>query len=215
NKALGRGIDDTGTKHVGEPQRLDTRFTPSRDLDQRQLALDIGAFVGQIVHLAHRHEARELRLDLLDNHPRAGGDDGDPRQVRGLVDLGDRQALDIVAASGKQPDHARQDAGLVIDQNGDGMALDIGHAYTSTMPSSETGLLAASSGPSSISLWAAPEGIIGKQFSSSSTAMSITTAPGVSIMKRIASSRSAGSVTRMPWAPKASASLTKSGSAAV
>ncbi len=86
----------------------------------------------------------------------------------GAVHLGDGQALDIVAAPGEEPDDARQDTRLVVDEDGDGMALEIGHArasQTSTMPSSETGFSASSSGPSSISLWAAPEGIIGKQFS--------------------------------------------------
>ena len=88
------------------------------------------------------------------------------------VDLGDGQAVDVVAAPGKQPDDARQDARLVVDQHGDRVALGGVARYrrsaaihTSTMPSSETGCFASSSGPSSISLWAAPEGIIGKQFS--------------------------------------------------
>src|SRR6266480_327030 len=51
------------------------------------------------------------------------------------------------------------------------------------MPSSETGCSALSAGPSSISLWAAPEGIIGKQFSAWSTTTSRITALGVSIIQ--------------------------------
>ena len=74
------------------------------------------------------------------------------------IDLGDGQALDVVAAPGKQPDDARQHARLVVDQHGDRVALDVGivsqssrssrprrrsalvRVSTSTMPSSETGL---------------------------------------------------------------------------
>src|SRR5271163_501860 len=160
------------------------------------------ALIGQIVDLAHRHEARKLRLDLFDDHPRPRGDHGDPRQTVGTIDLGDGQAVDIITAPGEETDNTRQNARLVVDQDRNRVALDIGHyPYTSTMPSSETGFVASSSGPSSISLCAAPEGIIGKQFSNSSTATSTTPAPGVSIIKRIASSSSAGSVTRSPLAP--------------
>jgi RND superfamily putative drug exporter len=69
------------------------------------------------------------------------------------------------------------------------------------------------SSPSSISLWALPLGIIGKQFSCFSTTQSKITGPSWSIISMIASSRSAGSLTHSPFAPNASASLTKSGSA--
>ena len=52
----------------------------------------------------------------------------------------------------KLADHARQDAGLVVDQHGDGMAgCHFGGTHTSTIPSSDTGLAARSSGPSSMS----------------------------------------------------------------
>src|SRR6516162_6627581 len=88
-------------------------------------------------------------------------------------------------------------------------------SQTRTMPSSETGFSASSSGPSSISLWAAPEGIIGKQFSAGSTATSRITARSAASISLIAASTSAGRSTRSPTAPKASANLTKSGSAAV
>src|SRR6266481_617491 len=128
DEAFGRRIDDAGTEDVGEAERLDARLAFARDLDQRHLALDKGALVGQVVNLVHRNEARQLRLDLLDDHPRSRGHDGDPRQAVAPINLGDGQALDIVAAPGEQPDDARQDARLVVDENGDGMSLEIGHA---------------------------------------------------------------------------------------
>src|ERR1700737_1932030 len=129
DEAFGRRIDDAGAEDVGETERLDARLAFARDLDQRHLALDKGALIGQVVNLVHRNEARQLRLDLLDNHSRSGGHDGDPRQLVGAVDLGDRQALDIVTAPGKQPYDAGQHARLVVDENGDGMSLEIGHAW--------------------------------------------------------------------------------------
>src|ERR1700737_905010 len=127
DEALGRRIDDAGAEDVGETERLDARLAFARDLDQRHFALDKGALIGQVVNLVHRNEARQLRLDLLDDHSRSRGHDGDPRQAVAAIDLGDGQALDIVAAPGKQPDHTRQDARLVVDENGNGMALELGH----------------------------------------------------------------------------------------
>ena len=45
-----------------------------------------------------RHQARELILNLLDNHFGPGGDDGDARQPFFGIDLGYREAFDVVAA---------------------------------------------------------------------------------------------------------------------
>src|SRR5262249_24521665 len=54
--------------------------------------------------------------------------DGDPRQLVLTVDLGDRQAFDIVAAPGKQPNDAGQYTRLVVNEDGDGVSLEISHA---------------------------------------------------------------------------------------
>src|SRR6478752_7355222 len=69
------------------------------------------------------------------------------------------------------------------------------HGYTSASPSPEMRLAAASSAERIMSLWALPEGIIGKQFSFGSTATSHTTGPGIAIMSRMVPSRSSGRVT--------------------
>ncbi len=61
----------------------------------------------------------------------------------------------------------------------------------------------------------APEGIIGKQFSFSSTQMSQITGRSISIICRITSSSSSTLLARSPTPWKLSASFTKSGSAAV
>ncbi|MBS0524627.1 MAG: hypothetical protein JSS04_13445 [Proteobacteria bacterium] len=146
------GVDHLGAEDVGQAQRLDALLAGAPDLHQRQFALDVRALHRQVVHLVHRHQPVELRLDLLDHHRRAGGDDGDARQVLGRVGLGHRQALDVVAAAGEQPDHPGENARLVVDQHRDGVARrQLAVAHTSTMPSSDTGLAARSSGPSSMS----------------------------------------------------------------
>ena len=58
---------------------------------------------------------------------RAAGDDGDAAGVGVAVGLGDRQALDVVAAGGEQADDAVQDARLVVHEDGErrqGLGLD-------------------------------------------------------------------------------------------
>ncbi len=80
------------------------------------------------------------------------------------------------------------------------------------MPSSEIGFSALSAELSSISLCAAPDGIIGKQFSVLSTRMSAMTARSTEIISLMTSSNSPTDLARRPTAPNASASFTKSGS---
>ena len=53
---------------------------------------------------------------------RAAGDDGDAAGVRVAVGLGHRQAVDVVAARGEQPDHPVQHPRLVVHQHGEGGA---------------------------------------------------------------------------------------------
>jgi hypothetical protein len=50
-------------------------------------------------HLVNRDHAVELMLDLLDHHRRAGGDDGDAREVFLALGLRHCEAVDVVAAA--------------------------------------------------------------------------------------------------------------------
>src|SRR5215471_20073695 len=43
--------------------------------------------------------------------------------MRGVIDLGNRQAFNVVAAAREKADDARKHARLVVDENGDGVAL--------------------------------------------------------------------------------------------
>src|SRR6185369_15561024 len=142
--------------------------------------------------------------------------------------------LDVVAAPREQPDHARQHAGLVRNQNRKRVGLArivtifeevsrcrLVHgrrpllAHTSALPPANAFAAASSfaSAGNSISLCALPDGIIGKQFSSAATRQSNSTGRLIEIISLIAPSRSPGLIARRPTQPNASASLTKSGSA--
>src|SRR5690606_6659584 len=106
NEALDRAVDRARAEYIRDPQRFHAGFAAPSDLDQRELAADIRPFVGQVGNRADRHQPTELRLDLLDDHARAGGHDGDAGKPVLWIDLGHRQALDIVATAGEQPDDA-------------------------------------------------------------------------------------------------------------
>src|SRR3546814_14048958 len=72
---------------------------------------------------------------------------------------------------------------------------------TSTMPSSDVLRSAWSSGPRILSLWAAPDGIIGKQSSSCFTRMSPLTVRRVAIISSMTSSTPAALPPRRPTPP--------------
>src|SRR5665213_1942433 len=113
NEALQRGIDHPGPESFREPQRLDPVVVAGGDLDHRQFALDRAAAQREIGDFADRDQTLQLVADLLDRLRRAGGHDGYAREMLGMGDFGDGQALDVVAAAGKQPDDAGKHARLV------------------------------------------------------------------------------------------------------
>src|SRR5262245_2970338 len=215
-EAFGRGIDHSGAKCVGEPQGFNTVLPLPFHLDHRELALDRVAGKGHIDNVMHRNEPVQLILDLLDHHRRAGGYDRDQREMLPVLGLRHGQRLDIVAAAGKQADHACKHAGLVINQYRKRMRLRflrrrrgrvvtccgcVGVHQTITLPSSVMASSTATpASPSNISLCARPEGIIGKQFSLGSTTQSNSTGLSTVIISLMARSRSPGFSQRMPWA---------------
>src|ERR1700732_1022559 len=111
-KALDRGINDSRAEGLGEPQGLVAILPLSRDLDHREFPLDGIAPQCQISDLVDRHEPLQLMADLLDRLRWPGSDDCDARKMLGMGALGDRQALDVIAAAGKQPDDAGENARL-------------------------------------------------------------------------------------------------------
>src|SRR3546814_12824473 len=73
------GVDHAGAEDVGDAQGLHALLAGAGDLHERQLALHGGALHREVAHPVHRHQAIELRLDLLADLRRAGGHDGDAR----------------------------------------------------------------------------------------------------------------------------------------
>ena len=112
-----------GAKRFGQPQRFDPRISRPGDLDQSEFTRDRLVLTKfpcperQIDDAMDRHDALELMADLLQHMWRAARDDGDARQMLVMLGLGDCQALDVVAAAGKQPDDTRQHARLVVNQH--------------------------------------------------------------------------------------------------
>src|SRR3546814_7793027 len=96
------GVDHAGAEDVGDAQGLHALLAGAGDLHERQLALHGGALHREVAHPVHRHQAIELRLDLLEDLRRAGGHDGDAREALARIDLGDSEALDVVAAPGER-----------------------------------------------------------------------------------------------------------------
>ncbi|CAA7626911.1 conserved hypothetical protein [Magnetospirillum sp. UT-4] len=130
HEAVVGGVHRPGAEDLGDAQGFDPLVAGARHLHQGQLAADMGPLDGEVRHLVHRHQAAQLVLDLLDDHAGAAGHDGDARQLFGGIDLGHGQAFDVVAAAREQPDDAGEHAGLVVDEDGDGVAGDflmLGH----------------------------------------------------------------------------------------
>src|SRR5262249_39239576 len=135
------------------------------------------------------------------------------RKMFFVLGLGHGERVDVVAAAGKEADHARQHTRLVIDNDRKRAMNDLLlHrlrgivrrrtrllAHTITFPSSviASSKLSAAS-PKIISLCARPDGIIGKQFSVLSTTQSNRTGFFTLIISLIAPSRSPGFSQRMP-----------------
>src|SRR5208282_1446597 len=124
DEALGGGVDDAGAEGVGEAERLHAVIAGAAHLDHGEFALDRRARRRQVDDAVHRHQAVKLVLDLLEHHGRAAGHDGDAREMLFVLGLGDGERVDIVTAAGKQPDDAREHAGLVVDEHAQRAGLD-------------------------------------------------------------------------------------------
>ena len=116
----------------------------------------------------HRNKPVQLGNDLLDHMRRAISGDSDPAHGMIFADIGDSQAVDIIAARGEHARDTRQYTGFIIDQNGKNVTFNgffvnmhqtRAFAWSSIVPFTSASVR-------SISVWAAPDGIIGKQLAS-------------------------------------------------
>src|SRR6202035_130972 len=117
HKTLGGGVDHPGPERFREPQRLDAVLAGAAQLDHREFSLDRASGQGHVDDAIDRDHAVELVFYLLDHHRRSSGDDGDAGDVLLALGLRDGETFDVVAAPGKQPDHARQHARFVLHQH--------------------------------------------------------------------------------------------------
>src|SRR5690242_4357396 len=92
---------------------------------------------------------------------------------------------------GAHPAHDRSSHQLLLPSS----------THTSALPAAKAEAALSDSAGSSISLWALPEGIIGKQFSSAATRQSNSTGFFTEIISLIAPSRSPGLLTCRPTPP--------------
>ena len=97
HKALERAIDYVNAKNIRQTQRLDPVFAFADNFEHRQFTFHAWAFDGEVMHLMDWHDPTDLRLDLLDYLRGAAGDDGDARQMTGVIDLCHGQAVDVIA----------------------------------------------------------------------------------------------------------------------
>src|SRR5690606_14316799 len=125
NEMLGVGVDDLGAESVGEPQRFHPVVACAAHLDQCKLPLQralLPSLPGaerQIHHAMDRHDALELVLDLLTYVRRTARNNGDARKMPLVLGLRHGEAVDVVAAPGKEADDAREYPGLVVYEHGE------------------------------------------------------------------------------------------------
>ncbi|MPM65127.1 hypothetical protein SDC9_112019 [bioreactor metagenome] len=114
-------IDDLCLEDLGKLHHLRAAFTFGGDLDHDQLALQAPR-LGHLIHALDIDELAHLLLDLLDSRTVAADYDGDAAD-RLVLRFSDRQAVDVVASSGEQGDDTHQDTGVVVDQDGQCVAV--------------------------------------------------------------------------------------------
>src|SRR4029453_19167989 len=133
--------------------------------------------------------------------------DRHPREPVGLRRT-HRERVDVEPARREQARDAREDAGLVLDQDGDRVQRAT-PAVAHTIGASEGSVVGvADSGPRMMSSFDAPAGTIGKTISLGSTRKSITTLrSSTEYAFSITASTSSGLSARRPTAPYASASF--------
>ncbi len=86
---------------------------------------------GHVLDRDHIDQFQQLRVDLRDDGIRSDGDQGHARDG-GVVRRGDRQRLDVVAASGNQAGDAGERAGFVLQENRNDVAHGPVRGYGST-----------------------------------------------------------------------------------
>src|SRR5450759_3138962 len=164
-------VDDLGLEDLGDLQRLGAFVALAGDPHQQELGGD-GVVGVEVADLDHVDELVQLLGDLVHGVLVAVDDDGDAREP-GVLAEAHRQALDVEAAAREQPGDPREHAGLVLDEDGEGVL----HDFLPSLP-----------WPPIISVISLPAGTMGYTFSSGEVLKSITAG-----RPQAMASRSAGS----------------------
>src|SRR3989442_580471 len=198
---LGRHVDDLGPEDVGRSHDLGPVLRLGIDANQHQLTLDV-VVVGQVADLDDVDQLVELLHDLLDDELVAVDDDGHPGDG-GIERLSHRQALDVVTAGREESGHARQDAELVLDEDGDRVLAGLAPVLHQKPVCDRAAFsrVAVVGFSRIMSVLAPPAGTIGNTYSHLSTHMSTTTGPGVANAFSSVGITSDGRVARRPTQP--------------
>src|SRR5579884_765354 len=180
-------VGDPGPEDLAQRHQLAAGARRRRHLDERELPLDRLARY-ELLDAEHVDELVHLLLDLLERALLAVDAQGDPGDV-GTVGRGDREALDVVAATGEHAGDARERARPVLEQDAE------------RVPHNASASASCSGEYSSTSVAAAPAGIIGKQCSRGSTRQSTTAVRPQASACESASSRRSSESTAIPTAP--------------
>ena len=116
-----RDVDDARAEDVRQLVHLAAVLARDRHLDQRQVAVE-RRLLRHVLDLDHVDQLVEVLLQALDLFLRCRRDQRHARQVV-VVGAPDGQAVDVEVAAPEQVGHPRQDAGPVLDQRGEDVAV--------------------------------------------------------------------------------------------
>src|SRR5205085_744912 len=203
---------DLGAEDLADLHHLGAACAVRGDLEQRELARE-RLLRFEIADLEHVDELVQLLGDLVDRVERSVERQRDSGEAF-VVGGSDGERVDVESAPREQPGDAGQDTGLVLDEDRDDVFAARAQAARRFQLVKRQDLfgswLTHDAHPTMFRAgW--PAGIIGYVFSSRVTRTSTSTGPSVASAPRMSSTSVRLSSKRMPVAPWASASLTKSG----
>ena len=116
----GREIDGLAAEMLGDLERAGAVFRGAEDLDEHHFLGD-GIMAGVLEAMDYIDQFSDLLDDLLKAGGVAGDADRHPGKGR-VAALGDDEGIDIERAAGEYLADAHEDARLVLDEDGEGVA---------------------------------------------------------------------------------------------
>lgn len=116
----GREIDGLATEVLGDLERAGAVVRRAQNLDEHHFLGD-GILAGMLEAMDYIDQFSDLLDDLLKAGGVAGDTDRHPGKGR-VAALGDDEGIDIESAAGEYLADAHEDARLVLDEDGEGVA---------------------------------------------------------------------------------------------